>query len=113
MADNESAKDARELAHSIRSWTPAEAYPETIKADVFCFDWTIAEATAEIERFVADRLARAPSPSGETKTLAVAVYNIATRGPWKTLPPDWPEVNERIQEIAALLSSPSSAGEIK
>ena len=39
------------------------------------------------------------------KSLAVNIYNIATRGPWKTMPPDWPEVNERIQEIANKLST--------
>jgi hypothetical protein len=55
-------------------------------------------------------LARAHEPaqaetSGEDKSLAVSVYNIATRGPWKSIPPDWPEVNERIQAIAALLAS--------
>ena len=56
-----------------------------------------------------DAMMPEPSAKGEAdeldKSLAVNIYNIATRGPWKTMPPDWPEVNERIQEIANKLST--------
>jgi hypothetical protein len=50
--------------------------------------------------------------SAEVKTLAVAVYNLATRGPWSKMPPDWPESNERIQAIAALLSAPKAEASV-
>lgn len=45
------------------------------------------------------------------KTLAVDLYNIATRGPWEKMPPDWPEVNKRIEEIAARLAQSSTKAE--
>ena len=42
-----------------------------------------------------------PAPSAEPDD----ELDIATRGPWKTIPPDWPEVNERIQEMAVKLAA--------